>query len=276
MLTLITNDDGITATAMFPLKQALDQIGDTIVFAPDRNWSASGHPKTMHKPLRADTYTFPDGSTGFVSTAPPPDCVALAVLGVLETRPDIVVSGVNHGANLGHDVFYSGTVAAAVEATIEGLPALAISRERNDEEMVDAVAGGTTNGDTTAPDTVDYAPVSRFCAKLTQVVAEHGLPANTFLNVNLPNVPWNEIKGIELTRLGHRVYRDQLVQREDPRGRPYYWIGGLPPDGIDDHGTDIWAVANKFISVTPVNLDMTAHHLIDDLKRWNLEDLTLS
>ncbi|MDX1522160.1 MAG: 5'/3'-nucleotidase SurE, partial [Anaerolineae bacterium] len=241
---------------------------------PDRNWSASGHPKTMHKPLRADPYTFPDNSLGFVSTAPPPDCVALALLGVAEQRPDLVVSGINHGANLGHDVFYSGTVAAAVEATIEGLPALAFSRERADEDLAEAVSRGVHDAEN--PENVlDYGPIAAFCAGLTQKVIEHGLPVNTFLNVNIPNVPWDEIQGIELTRLGHRVYRDQLITRQDPRKRPYYWIGGLPPKGVADHGTDIWALENRLISVTPVNLDMTAYHLLDDLKRWDLENISL-
>lgn len=273
MLILVTNDDGIDAPALFPLKKALDRVADTLVFAPDHNWSASGHPKTMHKPLRADPITLPDGSAAFVSTAPPPDCVALAILGVAAQKPDMVVSGINHGANLGYDVFYSGTVAAAVEATIEGLPALAISREREDEDMAKAVSRGFKDNNSRHAEAVDYEPVAIFCAHLAQKVIDQGLPANTFLNVNIPKAPWPEIKGIELTRLGHRLYRDELVVRQDPRGRPYYWIGGLPPKGVADHGTDIWALENNLISVTPINLDMTDHHLIQDLKRWNLEDL---
>jgi 5'-nucleotidase len=276
MLILITNDDGIDAPALFPLKKALDSVADTLVFAPDHNWSASGHPKTMHKPLRADPITLPDGSSAFVSTAPPPDCVALALLGVAEQRPDMVVSGINHGANLGYDVFYSGTVAAAVEATIEGVPALAISRERDDEDMMVTVPDSLNDDKSpTVEGEIDYTPITNFCARLVQKVIKHGLPANTFLNVNLPNMSWGEIKGIELTRLGHRIYPDELVARKDPRGRPYYWIGGLPPQGVADHGTDIWALENKLISVTPVNLDMTAYRLIEDFKRWHLEDLAL-
>lgn len=273
MLILITNDDGINAPALLPLKKALDQIADTLVFAPDHNWSASGHPKTMHKILRADPMTLPDGSSAYVSTAPPPDCVALALLGVVEQRPDVVVSGINHGANMGYDVFYSGTVAAAVEATIEGLPAIAVSQERIDEDMDLAVSRGYH--DRHLAKEIDYTPAATFCAYLTQKVMEYGLPINTLLNVNIPAIPWNDIRGIELTRLGRRVYRDELISRKDPRGRSYYWIGGLPPDGVADHGTDIWAMTNNLISITPLNLDLTDHHMLEDLKRWKLEEIPL-
>jgi 5'-nucleotidase len=273
MLILVTNDDGIDAPALFPLKKALDTIADTLIFAPDHNWSASGHPKTMHKILRADPITLPDGSQGYVSSAPPPDCVALAVLGVIERKPDMVVSGINHGANVGYDVFYSGTVAAAVEATIEGLPALAISRERIDEEDEEAISRGFH--DKSKKEELDYTPIAAFCARLAQKVINHGLPPNTFLNVNIPCIPWTDIKGIALTRLGKRVYRDKLISRKDPRGRPYYWIGGLPPKGVADHGTDIWALANNLISVTPINLDITDRQLLEGLKRWKLEDIPL-
>ena len=276
MLILVTNDDGIDAPSLFPLKKALDRIGQTLVFAPDHNWSASGHPKTMHKPLRADPIELPDGSFGFVSTAPPSDCVALACHGLADPKPDMVVSGINHGANLGFDVFYSGTVAAAVEGTIQGLPAIAISRERNDDEHPEAVTTRGYSDDTMLAEAeTDFEPIVNFCAQLVKQVIDHGLPTNTLLNVNLPNVAWPEIKGIELTRLGLRVYRDELVERVDPRGRPYYWIGGLPPKGVADHGTDIWALENNLISITPINLDMTSHRMIEELKRWHLEDMSL-
>ncbi|MBE7467960.1 MAG: 5'/3'-nucleotidase SurE [Anaerolineae bacterium] len=274
MLILITNDDGINAPALFPLKQALDTVAETLVFAPDHNWSASGHPKTMHKPLRADPFILPDGSQGFVSTAPPPDCVALAMLGVVERKPDLVVSGINHGANLGYDVFYSGTVAAAVEATIEGLPAIAISRDFEEKEQDMAITPGFSDEAVRMKNAqIDYTPIAAFCARLAQKTLEHGLPANTLLNVNIPSAPWEHIKGVELTRLGQRVYRDELVARKDPRGRPYYWIGGLPPHGVPDQGTDIWALANNLISITPINLDITAYRFIEELKRWKLEEL---
>ncbi len=277
MLILITNDDGIDSPSLLPLKKALDQVADTLVFVPDHNWSASGHPKTMHKPLRADAITLHDGSPGFMSSAPPPDCVALATLGVSERRPDMVVSGINHGANLGYDVFYSGTIAAAVEGIIQGMPAMAISRERSDddEDSETSISRGFSDKTMMSETEIDFEPVVAFCARLVQKVLDHGLPANTLLDVNLPNVPWSEVKGVTVTRLGMRVYRDALVTRKDPRGRPYYWIGGLPPKGVADHGTDIWALENKLISITPINLDMTSHRMIEELKRWKLEEMVL-
>ena len=251
MYILVTNDDGIDAPPLLPLKQALDEVAETIVFAPDHNWSAAGHPKTMHKPLRADPVTLADGSQGFSSSGAPSDCVALAVLGVLERKPDLVVSGINLGPNLGYDIFYSGTVAAAVEGVIGGMPAIAFSLDSFEP--------------------VDYAGPASFAARLMQYVAKHGLPADMFLNVNFPAIPWNDVKDVVITRLGRRVYRDELVCRTDPRGRSYYWIGGKPPGGVPDRGTDIWAVANGCVSVTPVHLDMTAYHFREDLRRWNIQ-----
>jgi 5'-nucleotidase len=251
MYVLVTNDDGIDAPALLPLKQALDEVAETIVFAPDHNWSAAGHPKTMHKPLRADSVTLPDGSQGFASSGAPSDCVALASLGVIERKPDLVVSGINLGPNLGYDIFYSGTVAAAVEGVINGIPAIALSLDSFEP--------------------VDYTGPTSFAARLVSYVAQHGLPADMLLNVNFPAVPWAEVKGVTITRLGRRVYRDELVRRTDPRGRSYYWIGGNPPSGVPDRGTDIWAVANRHVSITPVHLDMTAFQFREELRRWDIQ-----
>jgi 5'-nucleotidase len=251
MYVLVTNDDGIDASALLPFKQALDQVAETVVFAPDHNWSASGHPKTMHKPLRVDPVTLPDGSQAFSSSGAPSDCVALAFLGIIERKLDLIVSGINRGANLGYDIFYSGTVAAAVEGVINGIPAIAFSFD--------------------SFELVDYSGPASFAARLVQYVGRYGLPADMFLNVNFPAIAWDEVKGVAITRLGRRVYRDELVSRTDPRGRPYYWIGGKPPGGVPDSGTDIWAVANGYVSVTPVTLDMTAYHFREDMRRWNLQ-----
>lgn len=251
MYVLVTNDDGIDALPLFRLKQALDQVAETIIFAPDHNWSAAGHPKTMHKPMRADPVTLPDGSRGFSSSGAPSDCVALAFLGVIEREPELVVSGINLGPNLGYDIFYSGTVAAAVEGVINGMPAIALSCD--------------------SLEPVDYTGPASFAAQLVKHVTQRGLPADMFLNVNFPGVPWEEVKGVIITRLGRRVYRDKLVHRTDPRGRSYYWIGGKPPSGVPDRGTDIWAVANGYVSITPVYLDMTAYHFREDLRRWDIQ-----
>jgi 5'-nucleotidase len=251
MYVLVTNDDGIDASALLPFKQALDQVAETVVFAPDHNWSASGHPKTMHKPLRVDPVTLPDGSQAFSSSGAPSDCVALASLGIIERKLDLIVSGINRGANLGYDIFYSGTVAAAVEGVINGIPAIAFSFD--------------------SFELVDYSGPASFAARLVQYVGRHGLPADMFLNVNFPAIAWDEVRGVAITRLGRRVYRDELVSRTDPRGRPYYWIGGKPPGGVLDSGTDIWAVANGYVSITPVTLDMTAYHFREDMRRWNLQ-----
>lgn len=254
MLILLTNDDGIDSPVLPILKAALETVAPTCIFAPDHNWSASGHPKTMHKMLRADAVAWPDGSTVYKSSGAPPDCVALATLGVLDTPPDLVVSGINLGANLGYDLFYSGTFAAAVEGAISDLPAIAFSRVHPFEDD-------------------DFSGQCRFAARLTKAVLARGLPAGTLLNVNFPAVKWAKIAGVSITRMGRRVYQDELVKRQDPRGRDYYWIGGLPPTGVPDHGTDFWAVENNRISITPISLDITAHRMIDEVKRWRVEDL---
>jgi len=248
---LVTNDDGIEAPGLFSLQKALREVGQVTVFAPDHNWSAAGHTKTMHKPLRVNQTTLPDGTLAYTSTGAPSDCVALVILGILNRQPDLVVSGINQGANVGHDITYSGTVAAAMEAVIFGIPAIAVSLDSYESQ--------------------DFDYAARFAARLTKLVLEHGLPPNTFLNVNVPAVSEEKIAGIKITRLGKRVYRDTLVERQDPRGKTYYWIGGEPPSGVPEEGTDIWALANNYVSITPLHLDMTDHQMIEELRRWGLE-----
>lgn len=254
MFVLLTNDDGLDSPVLPVMKTAFDTVATTTVFAPDHNWSASGHPKTMHTTLRADAVDWGDGSIVYKSNGAPPDCVALALLGVLEQKPDLIVSGINLGANLGYDIFYSGTVAAAVEGVIAGVPAIACSR--------------------VAPfDSDDFRHQAAFMARLAERIHAEGLPADILLNVNFPAADWADVRGVYLTRLGRRVYQDELVRRQDPQGRDYYWIGGQPPSGIPEHGTDIWAVENNLISITPLSLDLTAHRLQEELKRWQLDSL---
>jgi 5'-nucleotidase len=246
---LITNDDGVQSRGLLTLSQSLGGLADVTVFAPSHNWSAAGHNKTMHKPLRVDEVTLADGRAAFSSNGTPSDCVALATLGVVERAVDLVVSGINSGANLGQDITYSGTVAGAMEATIAGLPAVAVSLNCHDSEA-------------------DFHPAAEAARVVVAIALELGLPRGVFLNVNVPPLQLEAIRSARLTRLGRRVYRDVLVRRLDPRGRPYYWIGGDPPSGEPDPDTDIWAVDAGFVSVTPVHMDMTAYTLLHGRETW--------
>lgn len=243
---LVTNDDGITAPGLFALVKALREIADVSVLAPDRNWSASGHVKTLHRPLRVKEVQLQDGSHALASDGAPSDCVALAVLGILSDI-DLVVSGINPHANIGHDVTYSGTVTAAMEAVIWGLPGLAVSLDSPDNHLA----------------ALDYEPAADYARRVAQVMLKEEFPTDVVLNLNVPYLPLEEIQGIQLTRQGLRVYHDELVTRKDPRGVSYYWLGGDPPSGIPDQGTDYGAMKSGFASLTPLNLDLTAIDSID-------------
>ncbi|MGH2521204.1 MAG: 5'/3'-nucleotidase SurE [Anaerolineales bacterium] len=245
MHILITNDDGVTAPGLLALKQALDPLGKITVVAPSRNYSAAGHRKTMHKPLRMDPTQLLDDSPAWVCSGAPSDCVALALLGFIKEKVDLVVSGINPHPNLGQDVTYSGTVTAAIEAAIAGVPGMAVSTEAQSLE--------------------EYAAAAGIAALIARLIERHGLPANTLLNVNVPDVP---IRGLRVTRQGWRVYRDALVERLDPRGKPYYWIGGEFPTGRADEGTDFWALEQGYVSVTPLQLDLTSYSVMPALEGW--------
>ena len=252
---LVTNDDGVDAPGLLALKQALDTLGQVIVVAPDRNWSASGHTKTLHKPLRVNPTTLRDGSPAYATDGAPTDCVALVTLGLLKEMPVLVVSGINPGSNVGQDLTYSGTVAAAMEGAINNIPSIAVS--------IDAKHHGD----------IDFSHAAATAVGIARRVLAQGLPQDTFLNVNVPDIPRAQLRGIRITRLGTRIYRDELVERQDPSGKSYYWIGGEPPSGVtEEPGTDIWAIAHQFVSVTPVHMDMTSHALIEPLKAWEVAD----
>lgn len=254
---LISNDDGIHAPGLLALRKALEPLGTVLVLAPERNWSASGHNKTMFEPLRVTKVRMADGSEGYASSGGPADCVALAAMGVLDTAIDLVVSGINPGHNLGQDVVYSGTVACAMEAMIQGLPGIAVST---------GYPGLTTNDPAEA-----FKTAGRVAQMVARTVLETGIPEKTILNVNVPSLPWDALRGIEVTRLGVRIYDEKLTRREDPHGRPYYWIAGNAPIDTADDGTDVGAVMNGFASVTPVWLDMTAHAALGTIRGWSLE-----
>ena len=253
MHILVTNDDGVYAPGLLALAQALRPLGRVSVLAPDHNWSVSGHVKTLSRPLRAKPVELADGSPALASDGAPSDCVALAAMGVIDGPIDLVVAGINSNANLGHDVTYSGTVTAAMEAVILGIPAIAFSLD-----APEAHSGP-----------MDYSAAASVARKVAATLMQQQLPPNVLLNVNVPYLAEDRIKGIRISRQGLRIYRDELIRREDPRGLPYYWIGGEAPTGVAESGTDIGDLAEGYVSITPLQLDLTAYALIDRLKSWN-------
>lgn len=252
MHILVTNDDGVLAPGLLALAHEMRGLGAVTVLAPDRNWSASGHVKTLDRPLRVREVRLADGSAALSTDGAPSDCVALAILQLLPEKVDVVVSGINPNANLGHDVTYSGTVTAAMEAAIWGLPGVAISLDSPENHLGQ----------------LDYAPAARVARRVVSAVIENGLPKGILLNVNVPYLPDEALKGMLVTRQGLRVYRDTLVRREDPRGRPYYWIGGDVPTGVPEEGTDFGALKAGYVSITPLHLDLTAYAIQQELSAW--------
>ena len=250
MLILITNDDGIHSAGLQALVDQLQSFGRIAVVAPDRERSAIGHALTLHVPLRAEQIA----KDHWAVSGTPTDAVNLGVQGLLKEKPDLVVSGINKGGNMGDDLTYSGTVAAAMEATLMGVPAIAVS-----------LAGQSFKYD-------DFAVAARVARQMASTVLDHGLPADTFINVN---VPAGKPLGLRLTRQGKRIYEDAVVQNFDPRGRSYYWIGAGELGFQDLEGTDFHAVNKGYVSVTPLHLDLTNYAAMDRLRQWQLEELPL-
>jgi 5'-nucleotidase len=243
-LILVSNDDGIDAPGIVALAEALADLGEVMVVAPDREQSAKSHAISLDRPLRVDErrpgWWAVDGT--------PADCVYLGLLHLLPRTPALVASGINRGYNLGSDFFYSGTVAAAVEGAIRGVPAFAISLERGPSEGLGAAA--------------------RFAHAVAHAILAEGLPPKTLLNVNVPNR--GPVRGYQWTRLGERAYRDQVEVRTDLRGQRYFWIGGPEIDVADSPGSDGAAVRGGAVSVTPLDLDLTSHSLLEALPGWRL------
>ena len=237
-LILLTNDDGIRAPGLRLLAEALASVGRVVVYAPEGQQSAVGHSVSLHKPLRVNQlepgWHMVDGT--------PTDCIMLAVRRLLGERPDLVVSGVNAGANLGDDVTYSGTVAGAYEGMLLGLPAIAVSDASYHPQHL--------------------ATAAQVGANVARYVLAHGLPEDTALNVNVPDVPYAELAGVAVARMGRRSYQDEIVRREDPRGGIYYWIGGDEPAHITETGTDFEAIEQGKVSITPLQRDITHHAVL--------------
>ena len=260
MKVLLTNDDGIGAEGLHAIRRELRQIEgiEVCVIAPDSNRSATARSITTRSPLWVEEIEFDDGDRGFATDGTPVDCVRFADLGLLGEKPALIVSGINHGANLGDDVTYSGTVAAAFEGIILGIPAVAMSQQSDRREM-----------DFRFGRSFDFEPGARFGARLVSRLIEDPPPEGTLINVNFPA---GEPEGIEVAKLGKRLYNDELkLVEEDDGGRKRYQIYGFEPSFEDEEGTDLVAIAQGRVAVTPIHFDLTDHEGLERLRGWDLE-----
>jgi 5'-nucleotidase len=245
MHLLISNDDGIDARGIQVLAQRMEVLGEVTIVAPDQNRSGASNSLTLEFPVRIRKRD----ENSFSVNGTPTDCVHIALTGLFESDPDMVVSGINAGANLGDDVIYSGTVAAAMEGRFLGLPAIAVSLVFEDRPR-------------------HYDTAAEAIALMVERLRKDPLPADTILNINVPDLPWGEIKGFEVTRLGHRHRAEPVVKMMDPRGRPMYWIGPAGPGQDAGPGTDFDAVSRGFISVTPIHVDLTRYQALEQVAGW--------
>jgi 5'-nucleotidase len=258
LIVLLTNDDGIYAEGIQTLGGVLlqDEGVDLYFAAPDHERSATGHAITMHRPLRAEEVKFYHNSAlkGWSINGTPSDCVKLAVEYLLPHKPDLVISGINRGSNLGTDILYSGTVSAAMEAAILGIPAMAVSLTEYEKP--------------------NYHFAANFVVSLIKTVRDYNLLQNAMLNINVPGKVLEDIAGVSITRLGIRQYRNAFQERVDPRGKRYYWLAGEAVDTLDSEAedTDVWAINNSFISITPVHFDLTDYTILKKMKsiEWKI------
>lgn len=248
---LLTNDDGMNAVGLSRLREALGDFRMSVV-APDRERSASSHSLTLHQPIRVNEIE----KGIYITDGTPADCVNLGINGLLESSPDLVISGINDGPNLGDDVIYSGTVSAAMEGILLNVPSFAISMVGKGHDL-------------------RYETAAYIARRLSELILKEGLPSHTFLNVNVPNLTIEEIRGVAITKLGRRIYREELIKRFDPRGRLYYWIGPKDHAGHEEEGTDFMAIKENMVSITPLHLDFTNYKFIEPLKEWNWEGFLL-
>ncbi|MFH0724955.1 MAG: 5'/3'-nucleotidase SurE [Pseudomonadota bacterium] len=250
MNILLTNDDGIYAQGLWALHHCLSGNHRVFVIAPDRERTAVGHGITLHTPLRATRISRNEKEAGIAVNGTPADCIKLGILELLELRPDLVISGINPGANVGININYSGTVSAAREAALFGLPAIAVSMEGNNPEHLSGIA--------------------RFIEQLAEHVLERGLPFGTFLNVNIPEILMEDVAGIRVCRQSVSLLSEYFEKRNDPRNRTYYWQGCDTGHVFDNPDTDGAALGNKYISITPIKCDMTDYSVMEDLKTWEI------
>jgi 5'-nucleotidase len=268
MKVLLTNDDGIQASGLHALRRALIALDgiELAVIAPDANRSASARSITTRSPLWVEEVGFEDGTTGFATDGTPVDCVRFGTLGLLDFEPELIISGINHGANLGDDITYSGTVAAALEGAVLRLPAIAVSQQSKKREM-----GFRLGRD------FDFDAVAHFTAQLVARLAERPISAGTLLNINCPAVGAGELRGARVTRLGKRIYRDKLeLEEEDDSGgshRRRFRIYGDDPSYHNEEGTDFAAIHDGMLSVTPLHFELTDVERLEELRGWDLASL---
>ena len=249
---VLTNDDGVGSPGLAVLKAALDPLGEVRIVAPDQNRSGAARSITMHSPLWVEEVELPDGSLAYSTDGTPVDCVRMAVLGLLDRKPDLIVSGINLGGNLGDDITYSGTVAAALEGIMLDIPAVALSAE-----------GYHAGYDLTVP--------ARLAHRLVSVALAKGFPAKTLLNVNCPDRSWEAIKGVRLTTLGKRIYGDKVQHHETRGNRHRYYIYNDDLSYCREPGTDFEAIAEGWVSVTPLHFDLMSHDALEHLRVWEKE-----
>jgi len=243
---LLTNDDGVHSPCLEDLRKSLSRLGEVTVVVPEKEMSTVSHSLTLNHPLRVQKIR----KNVYITNGTPSDCINIAVLEIFKTKPDIVVSGINMGPNIGDDVTYSGTVAASIEATLRGMTSFAISLAAFKDYKFDAAL--------------------EFSYIMASEILKRGLPKRMFLNVNVPNIPLKEIKGVEITHQAKRVYKETLVKRIDPRGNAYFWLGGDAPSADFEKGSDYSAVLKNKISIMPVQLDLTDYKMINKLKSWDI------
>jgi 5'-nucleotidase len=258
MKVLLTNDDGIGAQGLQTLRRALLEVPDIelAVIAPNSNRSATARSITTREPLWVDEFEFEDGTTGYATDGTPVDCVRFAALGLIEFQPELIVSGINHGSNLGDDITYSGTVAAALEGVVLGVPGIAVSQQSAKREM-----------DFRLGDDFDFDAAAAFTARLVEEIDDVGIPEGTLLNINCPA---GDIGGVRACRLGKRIYRDQMHLTEEHEGRKRYRIYGDDPSYHEEDGTDFAAIADGCIAVTPLHFDLTDEAGIERLGGFDL------
>ncbi len=252
MKILVSNDDGISSEGIAVLVKSLSEIGDVIVVAPQTEQSAVGHAITMQIPVRVNKYNRKGEFFGYSVTGTPADCIKMGIKNIMKEKPDIVVSGINNGSNSSINIIYSGTVSAAREAAIMDVPSIAISVASHEVD--------------------DFSYAGKIAQHLVKMIGEKDLQPGTLLNVNVPNMPENEILGVKLTKQGHTKWDDVFEERIDPYGKKYYWLTGELTNLDNELDRDHFAVLNKYVSVTPIHFDLTDYDMFDKMSSWNIED----